>query len=75
MIYTNNIFSFNGACLFRFKTSKKIFPKDPYFAIDFAKSLFYRSRLKISCLKSLKFLYDNSIAFEKCNLNTDKTSL
>ena len=59
------------------KTSKKIFSKGAYSCTDSAESLFWRFQLKLSSLKSLKLLYNISLAFafEKCNLNTDKTNL
>ena len=60
-----------------FKTSKKNFSKGVYSSTDCAGSLFWRSQLKLFSLKSLKLLYDISLAFafEKCNLNVDKTNL
>ena len=72
-IYKNFFKVFKGAYLF--KTSKKHFSKRAYSSTDSADSLVLRSRLKLSSLKSLKFLYDISLAFafEKCNLNTRKT--
>ena len=72
--FAQTTFFFKGACLF--KTSKKTFWKGAYSLTDCAESLFWRSRLKLFSLKPLKFLYDISLAFafEKCNLNTDKTN-
>ena len=55
-------------CLF--KTSKKTFSNGAYCSTDSAESQFWRSRLKLFSLKSLKFLYISflAFAFEKYNL-------
>ena len=68
-------FLFKGTCLF--KTAKKTFSKWAYSSTDCSESLFWISRLKLSSWKFLQFLYDIylAFAFEKCNLNTDKTNL
>ena len=60
-----------------FISSEKTFSKGAYSSADSAEGLFLRFRLKLSSLKSLKLLYDISlaVAYEKCNLNADKTNL
>ena len=73
--FARTTFFFKGTCLF--KTAKKTFSKWTYSSTDCSESLFWRSRLKLSSLKFLNFLYDIylAFAFEKCNFNTDKTNL
>ena len=73
MICTNFFLFVLHVCL---SNPKKFFQK-AYSSADSGKSLFWRTRLKLSPLKFLKILCDIclALAFEKCNLNTDQTSL